>query len=189
MQRAVDTDLPVILNILLQRTINNIAWVNRGVQQSCKGATNTVQYLDEQCSADCSLCVQVQRFDDRLHVCARTYILQSQKFEVLTTATNISQVADLAFCKSVSHVLSLDDAVAFSIKSLVDLCSLSFCFLRCRYQRTAYPGTISIVTEVICGHVCGAMSDRSCSTKRYIESPEISATCIHLGCIREAGTL
>jgi len=112
-----------------------------------------------------------------------------KKIQILTTATNVSQAADLAVCKSVSRVLSLDDAVAFSIKSLVDLCSLSFCFLRCRYQRTAYPGTISIVTEVICGHVCGAMSDRSCSTKRYIESPEISATCIHLGCIREAGTL
>ena len=38
MKRTVDTDLPVELNILLQSTINNIAWVNRGAQQSCKGA-------------------------------------------------------------------------------------------------------------------------------------------------------
>lgn len=78
-KRSVSTDLPVVLNILLQRTRNNIAWVNRGVQQNCKGATNTVQHLDEQCSADCSLGVQVQCFDDRLHVCARIDILQSQK--------------------------------------------------------------------------------------------------------------
>lgn len=36
LERSVNTDLPVVLNILLQRTRNNIAWVNRYVQQSCK---------------------------------------------------------------------------------------------------------------------------------------------------------
>lgn len=35
-------------------------------------------YLDEQSLADCPFCVQVQRFDKRLNVCTRSYVLHSQ---------------------------------------------------------------------------------------------------------------
>lgn len=41
------------------------------------GASVDALYLNEQRLADCPFCVQVQRFNKRLNVCARSYVLQS----------------------------------------------------------------------------------------------------------------